>query len=83
MKRYERCILATCPLPWDEKFNFLEEIFREYVSLIVNEGTKHVYIFGTAGEGHAVSDRQFYHIGEVFYDQMKKHGGKPMVGIIS
>ncbi len=83
MKRYEQCILATCPVPWDENYNFAEDIFRNQIDHIIKYGTKHIYIFGTAGEGYAVSDSQFNRITSVFAKQMIAAGAQPMVGVIS
>ena len=72
MKRYEKCILATCPVPWDENYDFSEGIFRDQLRLISGNGTKHIYIFGTAGEGYAVTDSQFARITEVFSDEIRR-----------
>ena len=83
MKRYERCILATCPIPWDKSYDFAENIFKSQIRHILRHGTKHVYIFGTAGEGYAVSDKQFSRVTEVFCDEMKAGSAEPMVGVIS
>ncbi len=82
-KRYEQCILATCCIPWTEDFRFEEAIFRRHVQRILDEGTDHIYIFGTAGEGHAVSDELFEEIARAFVDQMVSGGGVPMVGVIN
>lgn len=83
MKRYEKCILATCPVPWDEDYNFAENIFRDQLRHILKHGTKHIYIFGTSGEGYAVSDSQFSRITKVFSDEMRAHQAEPMVGVMS
>lgn len=83
MKRYEKCILATCPVPWDEDYNFSEDVFRYQLRHILKHGTKHIYIFGTAGEGYAVSDSQFARITEAFSDEMNANQADPMVGVIS
>jgi dihydrodipicolinate synthase/N-acetylneuraminate lyase len=45
--------------------------------------TKHLYIFGTAGEGYAVTDRTFREIATVFYDQAQQCEVTPMLGVIS
>jgi dihydrodipicolinate synthase/N-acetylneuraminate lyase len=50
---------------------------------MLTQGTKHLYIFGTAGEGYAVSDRQFDQIVGIFHDAMQAGGAEPMVGVIS
>jgi dihydrodipicolinate synthase/N-acetylneuraminate lyase len=82
MRRYPSCLLATCCVPWDEAGNFIEEVFRHQVHTMLSRGTKHLYIFGTAGEGYAVSDRQFDQVVRVFADAMRADGADPMVGVI-
>jgi dihydrodipicolinate synthase/N-acetylneuraminate lyase len=69
-------------VPWDENGNFLEEVFRRGVRTML-QGTKHLYVFGTAGEGYAVSDSQFEQIVRVFQQEMRAGGAEPMVGVIS
>lgn len=76
-------ILATCVLPWDEDLRFLEDEFREHVRLIAEDVTRHVYIFGTAGEGYAVTDSQFRAISQIFWDAAQSNGVTPMLGVIS
>src|SRR5687768_12723144 len=83
MARYPRGILATCVIPWDERGEFMEDLFRHQVRSHCTHLTKHLYVFGTAGEGYAVSDRQFDRIVAVFHDEMTKNGAETMVGIIS
>ena len=83
MKRYEQCILATCPIPWDENYELLENIFKNQIKHILQYGTKHIYLFGTAGEGYAVSDRQFAAITKIFCEEMQAGYAEPMIGIIS
>lgn len=82
MKRYPSCILASCCIPWDESWTFMEGLFREEVRLVAAH-TPNVYIMGTAGEGYAVSGRQFEQVVRVFAEEMRKAGGEPMVGLIS
>jgi dihydrodipicolinate synthase/N-acetylneuraminate lyase len=81
--RIEPSILATCVVPWDERGEFVEGLFRHQVSHLAAHGTKHLYIFGTAGEGYAVSDRQFDQVTAAFRDEMRRAGAEPMVGVIS
>lgn len=81
-KRFPCCIMATCCVPWSDTWQFEEGIFRDHVQLILRHGTKHVYIFGTAGEGHAVSEGQFDRIADVFADEMRQGQAEPMVGVI-
>lgn len=82
MKRFPACILCTCGVPWDEQGEFVENLFVDEVRRML-EITRHLYVFGTAGEGHAVSDRQFERITRVFSDTMHAAGAEPMVGVIS
>jgi dihydrodipicolinate synthase/N-acetylneuraminate lyase len=82
MKRYPACILCTCVVPWDENGEFLESLFVDQVQRMLNT-TRHLYIFGTAGEGHAVCNRQFKRITQVFHDTMAAAVAEAMVGVIS
>jgi hypothetical protein len=76
-------VLATCVLPWDESFSFAEDDFRAHVALLAASMTKHLYIFGTAGEGHAVTEAQFRRIATVFADEAARQGVTPMLGIVA
>ncbi|MBI5774411.1 MAG: dihydrodipicolinate synthase family protein [Verrucomicrobia bacterium] len=82
-KRYRSCILATCCVPWNEDFSFAGEIFRRQVRHLISHGIRDLYIFGTAGEGYAVSDRQFDEIARAFLDETRVPGVQSMVGVIS
>lgn len=82
MKRYPSCIMATCEIPWNDKGEFAEDIFRREVQHALH-GTRHIYIFGTAGEGYAVSDTLFDTIVGVFSEEMRKGDAEPMVGVIN
>lgn len=81
MKRFPACILCTCVVPWDDRDRFIEDLFVAQVRRLL-QLTPHLYIFGTAGEGHAVSDAQFLHITRVFHDEMRAAGAEPMAGVI-
>ena len=81
--RYPRCILGTCCLPWKDDFTLDEELFIGEIEHSVRHGTKHLYIFGTAGEGYAVSDTQFREITSLFVDTIRGLDAVPMVGVIS
>ena len=75
--------MATCCIPWDAEGRFVESIFRHGVQTTLEHGTKYIYVFGTAGEGYAVTDRQFDRIVATFADEMRQGGADPMVGLIS
>lgn len=83
MKRYPSCIMSTCCIPWDEQGRFAESIFRHGVRTTLKLGTKHVYVFGTAGEGYAVTEKQFDQIVAAFADEMRQGQAEPMVGVIN
>lgn len=82
MKRFPAGILCTCVVPWDEQGRFVEPLFVDQVRRML-QLTPHLYVFGTAGEGHAVNNRQFRQIVEVFHREMKSAGADAMVGVIS
>lgn len=82
-KRYPSCILATCCVPWNEDWTLAEETFRLELRTLLNGLTKYLYLFGTAGEGHAVTDRQFDQIVGIFREETKAANAQAMVGVIS
>jgi len=82
MKRYPSCLLAARCVPWDEQGRFAEAIFRRGVRATLAHGTNHLYIFGTAGEGYAVTDTQFDQVATAFAEEMHRAGAEPMVGVI-
>jgi dihydrodipicolinate synthase/N-acetylneuraminate lyase len=81
--RYRRCILATCCVPWDERFEFEEDIFRRSVRHQIASGIHDLYIFGTAGEGYAVTETQFDAITRAFLDETRIDGVQAMIGLIN
>ena len=83
MKRYRSCVLATCCVPWQDDFTFAGEIFRRQVRHLIAQGISDLYIFGTAGEGYAVTETQFDEIAEAFLDETRGDGVQGMIGVIS
>lgn len=81
MARYPQAILVSCEVPWDENENLLEDLFRQEIRHTV-ANYQHLYIFGTAGEGHAVNSSQFRRIVDIFYEETRGDGLYPMVGLI-
>ncbi len=81
-KRYPSVILATCCIPWTPEYQLDTPLFRRCVQTLATEMTPHLYVFGTAGEGHAVTDRQFQEIVTTFQAALPADS-RPMVGIIS
>ena len=76
-------ILATAVVPWTSDFRFEAERFARQVATIARHLTRRIYIFGTAGEGHAVTDGQFDEIARCFATAAREHGVRPMLGVIS
>lgn len=81
--RYPAEIMATAVVPWTADWQLDEPRFRRELALMLADGYRHIYIFGTAGEGYAVSDRQFLQIARVYTEAMRAGGAEPMVGVIS
>ena len=80
--RYPQALLVSCEIPWDDDEELLEDVFRAEVRATLARGLNHLYVFGTAGEGYAVTLSQFKQIVEVFWDEVDKPDTFPMVGII-
>jgi dihydrodipicolinate synthase/N-acetylneuraminate lyase len=76
-------ILATAVVPWTERYEFEEARFRRQVHTIAKNLTRHIYVFGTAGEGYAVAEKQFDAITRAFWESSAEAGAEPMVGLIS
>lgn len=76
-------ILATAVVPWTADHRFDAEAFRREVRTIARGLTRRIYVFGTAGEGYAVSDRQFEEIASCFRACSREEGVTPMLGVIS
>ncbi|MBL8173821.1 MAG: dihydrodipicolinate synthase family protein [Bryobacterales bacterium] len=81
--RYPQSILISCEIPWDEHDNFLEEPFRLQVRHALEAGFRHVYTFGTAGEGYAVDTARFTRIAEVFRKETQRDGVHAQIGVIA
>jgi dihydrodipicolinate synthase/N-acetylneuraminate lyase len=84
LPRYPRVVLAAVCVPWDERGNIVEDVFREQVRLHLRAGVKHLYVFGTAGEGYAVSESLFDSVVGLFAAEMRRDPeAQPMIGLIS
>lgn len=76
-------ILATAVIPWSENYEFDEKKFCQQVHAIARGLTPNIYIFGTAGEGYAVTETQFDQIAHAFWRSSQEANASPMLGIIS
>jgi len=83
MQRYKRTVLATCCVPWDEGYDLDERLFRASIRDLFARGFRDLYVFGTAGEGHNLSDRLYQRIVDVFLEEVLGEHETPMVGVIS
>lgn len=82
-KRYPAAIMGACLVPWTEKWAFDEKTFRKQVRHLAGSLTPHLYVFGTAGEGYAVTDAQFEAISRSFLEEAHAAGAQPIIGVIS
>ena len=82
MARYPQTVLVSCEVPWDEQQQLLEDVFRKEIRLIISRNLKHVYVFGTAGEGYAVDTARFDQIVRIFGEETRGADVHPMVGVI-
>jgi dihydrodipicolinate synthase/N-acetylneuraminate lyase len=82
--RYPRTVLGTCCLPWRGDGVLDAPLFRRSIRNLIGAGLKDLYIFGTAGEGHTVTEAEFRDVTRIFVETMVEAGGAPpMVGVIS
>jgi dihydrodipicolinate synthase/N-acetylneuraminate lyase len=72
--------LVGVPVAWDQDGLFLPDLFRKAIHKLLQEGCDGLYIFGTSGEGYAVSDDEFTQIVDVFVDATDAFTGFRQVG---
>lgn len=82
-KRYPAAIMGTCVVPWTEGYAFDEEKFRAQVRDLARNLTQHLYVFGTSGEGYAVTESHYEAISRSFLEEAKELGAEPTIGIIN
>ena len=82
MARYPQALLVSCEIPWDEKEQLLEDVFRREVRMVLQD-FNHLYVFGTAGEGYAVDTPRFRQVVDIFYEETRGVDVHPMVGVIA
>ena len=81
--RYPQAMLKGANTPWTAEYELDVPAFEGQLDRLIDNGYTHVYVLGTAGEGHAVSDSSFRTIVDVFSDRMKPDGLHPQVGVIT
>ncbi|MFN8622399.1 MAG: dihydrodipicolinate synthase family protein [Chloroflexota bacterium] len=82
MPRHPSTIMVSCVVPWTVDEEIDEPRFRAQVTAALEAGYRHVYIFGTAGEGYAVDTRRFREVAALFHDCTTAPDVHPMVGVI-
>src|SRR6476620_3938847 len=75
--------MVSVVCPWDDQEQLDEAAFRHEIDHAIRAGFRHVYVFGTAGEGYGVDYARFKRVIEVFGDEMAKTAdARAMVGVI-
>ncbi len=83
MKAAERVgCLVSVPVAWDQNGLFLPNLFRKAIHILLQEGCDGLYLFGTSGEGYAVSDDEFTQIVDVFVDATAGFSGFRQIGCL-
>jgi dihydrodipicolinate synthase/N-acetylneuraminate lyase len=82
MARYPSTVMVSVVCPWDDDERLDEAAFRHEIRHAVDAGFRHIYVFGTAGEGYAVDSARFRAVIEVFGDELAGTDATPMVGVI-
>lgn len=81
--RYPSSVMVSVVCPWDEREQLDEPMFRKEIDHAIDAGFRHIYVFGTAGEGYGVDTARFTRVVEVLKDQTSKTpGARPMAGVI-
>lgn len=82
--RFPRTILPTVCLPWTPELRIDGPLFQDTVRGRLANGIRHLYLFGTAGEGHAVTEAQFDQALGLFTDACADTPVvHPMIGLIT
>jgi len=72
--------LVSVPLAWDEQGKFQGNLFEGAVRKLLAEKCDGLYVFGTSGEGYAVTDDEFRRITEIFARETQNAGVFRQVG---
>jgi dihydrodipicolinate synthase/N-acetylneuraminate lyase len=77
-------MMTTACVPWTSDFSIDEPVLRKEIDMLMNAGSKSIYLFGTAGEGYAVNHSQYTDLVRILKDQTNRDETvMPMVGVIS
>lgn len=81
--RFSQGNLAACVLSWKTDWELDAEVFQEHLQRTIDLGYVDLYLMGTAGEGYALSDKQFEQVVRIFAATTTRPGLRPQVGVIS
>ena len=65
-RRYTQALLMGVNTPWTEQYELHEEMFTKHTEQLLHLGYTHLYVMGTAGEGHAMTDSRYQRVVDVF-----------------
>lgn len=82
MSRYPATVMVSAVCPWTADARLDEPMFRAELAHLVGAGYRHIYVFGTAGEGYAVDTDRFRRVIDVLGDALAGGPATPMVGVI-
>lgn len=81
--RYPQAILKGVNTPWTEDYQLDSRVFVDHTARLLENGYTHVYVMGTAGEGHAVGDVSYRRIVDAFLEVMSGPDLFPQIGVIT
>ena len=81
--RYPQNYLGACVVPWTPEFELDVKAFERHIDGTLDLGIKCLYLFGTAGEGYALTDGQFRQVVDIFATRTVRDGLDPQIGVIS
>ena len=82
MARYPSTVMVSIVCPWDDAERLDESIFRRAIRHALATRFRHLYVFGTAGEGYAVDTERFTRVVEIFGDELSGTDATPIIGVI-
>jgi len=82
MARCRKTILVSCEIPWNDRNEMIESTFIDEIRSLQDKGFNDLYIFGTAGEGYAITNEKFKDIVEVFCIELGRTKARPWLGVI-
>jgi len=75
-----RGYLVSVPIPWEGGGKLSEDALRRATRKLLDEGCDGIYVFGTSGEGYAVTEGEFERITTIFAEETRDRGVFRQVG---